>query len=45
MDAEALAERWLTHLAVERGVSPHTLSNYTRDVHRYTACVVAQCVG
>lgn len=32
-----LAARWLEHLAVERGVSQHTLSNYTRDVHRYTA--------
>ena len=41
MDAEALAQRWLTHLAVERGVSPHTLSNYTRDVHRYTAWLKA----
>ena len=41
MDAEALAKRWLTHLAVERGVSPHTLSNYTRDVHRYTAWLAA----
>ena len=37
MEAEDLAQRWLTHLAVERGVSPHTLSNYTRDVRRYTA--------
>lgn len=32
-----LAARWLEHLAVERGVSQHTLSNYTRDIHRYTA--------
>lgn len=32
-----LAARWLEHLAVERGVSHHTLSNYTRDVNRYTA--------
>ncbi|MBA1836079.1 site-specific tyrosine recombinase XerD [Corynebacterium sp. zg912] len=37
MDADSLAQRWLTHLAVERGVSPHTLSNYSRDVRRYTA--------
>ena len=35
--AEELAARWLEHLAVERGVSEHTLSNYTRDVRRYTA--------
>ncbi|SDL70358.1 tyrosine recombinase XerD subunit [Corynebacterium mycetoides] len=26
---------WLDHLAVERGVSAHTLSNYRRDVNRY----------
>mgnify|MGYP000055871427 CR=1 FL=1 len=41
MEAEDLAQRWLTHLAVERGVSPHTLSNYTRDVHRYTNWLAA----
>lgn len=35
MDARALAERWLTHLIVERGVSAHTESNYRRDVNRY----------
>lgn len=37
VQAEQLAARWLEHLAVERGVSEHTLSNYTRDVRRYTA--------
>lgn len=36
VQAEQLAARWLEHLAVERGVSEHTLSNYTRDVRRYT---------
>lgn len=41
MDAQSLAQRWLTHLAVERGVSPHTLSNYTRDVRRYTDWLAA----
>lgn len=30
-----LAKRWLAHLQVERGVSPHTLSNYRRDLERY----------
>lgn len=35
MDARTLAERWLTHLIVERGVSAHTESNYRRDVNRY----------
>ncbi|ANH23677.1 Tyrosine recombinase [Corynebacterium pseudotuberculosis] len=29
------ADRWLTHLAIERGVSANTLSNYRRDVQRY----------
>lgn len=29
------ADRWLTHLAIERGVSSNTLSNYRRDVQRY----------
>ena len=37
VQAEQLAARWLEHLAVARGVSEHTLSNYTRDVRRYTA--------
>ena len=39
--ADELASRWLQHLAVERGVSPHTLSNYTRDVNRYTRWLAA----
>ena len=39
--ADELAARWLQHLAVERGVSPHTLSNYTRDVNRYTRWLAA----
>lgn len=30
-----LAETWLNHLAVERGVSDNTLSNYRRDLNRY----------
>lgn len=30
-----LAETWLNHLAVERGLSDNTLSNYRRDVSRY----------
>ncbi|MEJ6014518.1 site-specific tyrosine recombinase XerD [Corynebacterium sp. H127] len=33
--AAALASEWLSHLAVERGVSANTLSNYRRDVQRY----------
>lgn len=31
----AVVEVWLTHLAIERGVSANTLSNYTRDLRRY----------
>lgn len=35
MDARTVGQLWLDHLAVERGVSANTLSNYRRDVHRY----------
>lgn len=31
-DLEAAATDWLTHLQAERRLSPHTLSNYTRDL-------------
>lgn len=34
-DAGQVAQLWLDHLAVERGVSANTLSNYRRDVNRY----------
>ncbi|MEJ5996648.1 site-specific tyrosine recombinase XerD [Corynebacterium sp. H130] len=30
-----IAQEWLSHLAVERGASPNTLSNYKRDLDRY----------
>ncbi|MCG7255152.1 site-specific tyrosine recombinase XerD [Corynebacterium hadale] len=40
MQARTLAERWLTHLIVERGVSTHTESNYRRDVNRYLTWLV-----
>lgn len=30
-----MGQLWLDHLAVERGVSANTLSNYRRDVNRY----------
>ncbi|PFG28772.1 site-specific tyrosine recombinase XerD [Corynebacterium renale] len=33
---EEIGQRWLDHLAVERGLSSNTLSNYRRDVQRYT---------
>lgn len=35
VDPKAVARTWLTHLGVERGVSPNTLSNYRRDLDRY----------
>ncbi|MCT1452906.1 site-specific tyrosine recombinase XerD [Corynebacterium sp. p3-SID1145] len=35
MHARTVGQLWLDHLAVERGVSANTLSNYRRDVHRY----------
>ena len=31
------AERYLDHLAVERGLSEHTLTAYRRDLRRYVA--------
>lgn len=37
VDPRELAETWLNHLAVERGLSTNTLSNYRRDVERYLA--------
>lgn len=33
--ARVIAQEWLGHLAVERGASTHTLSNYRRDLDRY----------
>lgn len=36
-DPKAVAASWLTHLAVEKGASVHTLSNYRRDINRYLA--------
>jgi len=35
VDARTVGQLWLDHLAVERGVSANTLSNYRRDVERY----------
>ncbi|AZA11361.1 site-specific tyrosine recombinase XerD [Corynebacterium gerontici] len=42
MQAQRLATRWLRYLAVEQGVSAHTLSNYRRDVQRYLRWLEAQ---
>ncbi|AWB82982.1 site-specific tyrosine recombinase XerD [Corynebacterium yudongzhengii] len=35
MNPRTLAETWLEHLAVERGLSENTLKNYRRDIERY----------
>ena len=32
---EAVLRAWLDHLEVERGLSPHTLAAYRRDVHAF----------
>lgn len=32
---EELQREWLSHLRIEKGASPHTLSNYRRDLDRY----------
>lgn len=34
-DNQRLAQRWIRHLRTERDLSPHTLSNYSRDVDKY----------
>lgn len=34
-DPRITAQEWLSHLAVERGASANTLSNYRRDLARY----------
>lgn len=36
-DHARLAQSFLAHLRVERGLSPHTLEAYTRDLRRYLA--------
>ena len=44
---ERVQEEWLIFLSVEKGASPHTVSNYRRDVQKYCAFLeargVAQC--
>ena len=37
MDVNELVRRWLENLAVERGLSANTLSNYRRDLRRYAS--------
>lgn len=38
-------ERFLDHLAVERGLSPNTVAAYRRDLRRYAAHLAARRVG
>ena len=46
MDAVATeAERFLGHLAVERGLSEHTLAAYRRDLRRYAAFLAKRGVA
>lgn len=35
MKVREVARTWLTHLAVERGLSQNTMSSYRRDINRY----------
>ncbi|MCS4535031.1 site-specific tyrosine recombinase XerD [Corynebacterium sp. HS2168-gen11] len=35
IDPGSLAQQWLTHLIVEKGISQNTISNYRRDIQRY----------
>jgi integrase/recombinase XerD len=35
-------QRYLNHLMVERGLAPHTLEAYRRDLERYAAALAAQ---
>lgn len=39
---ENIARDWLDHLRIERGASPHTISNYRRDITRYLNDLAAQ---
>ncbi len=41
---ERAVRAWLTHLDVERGVSPHTLRAYRRDLRRYAAYLAVEGV-
>lgn len=40
---ERVQEEWLIFLSVEKGASPHTVSNYRRDVQKY--CVFQEAHG
>ena len=40
-ELEQLIQRYLDHLEIERGCSPHTAANYRRDLQRYGRWVTA----
>lgn len=40
-----IAQRYVRHLVVERGLSEHTISAYQRDIGRYMAYIEAQVDG
>ncbi len=40
-EAEAAVDRYLTHLMVERGLAPHTLEAYSRDLLEFLGAVAA----
>ena len=41
---ERVQEEWLIFLSVEKGASPHTVSNYRRDVQKYCTFLEAHGV-
>ena len=41
---ERVQQEWLIFLSVEKGASPHTVSNYRRDVQKYCAFLEARGV-
>ncbi|HYP46853.1 MAG TPA: site-specific tyrosine recombinase XerD [Propionibacteriaceae bacterium] len=45
MTLTALVQSYLDHLSVERGVSPHTLAAYRRDLSRYADYVAGRGVA
>lgn len=42
---EELQREWLSHLRIEKGASPHTLSNYRRDLDRYRTDLEERGIG
>jgi len=42
---QKLVQRWIRHLRTERDLSPHTLSNYKRDVGKYVTWLGEKDLG